>query len=120
MLAADGVALEILPKIDVPGTDGVVAYGQIRQRLVHMLAIALDLNIAAGVMTELSWQKDTLLEILVGLFARKLADEVRKGMPRRYLAHEDDLTAVRGQLPARRMWSEARSPTPSRMTVNHP
>lgn len=105
VLAADGVALEILPKIDVPGTDGVAAYGQIRQRLVHMLAIALDLNIAAGAMTELSWQKDTLLEILVGLFARKLADEVRKGMPRRYLAHEDDLTAVRGQLDITRQFT---------------
>lgn len=105
VLAADGVALEILPKIDVPGTDGAAAYGQIRQRLVHMLAVALDLDIAAGAMTELSWQKDTLLEILVGLFARKLADEVRKGMPRRYLAHEDDLTSVRGRLDITRQFT---------------
>ncbi|MFN6980835.1 MAG: McrC family protein [Brevundimonas sp.] len=105
VLAADGVALEILPKIDVPGGDGTAAYGQIRQRLVHMLAVALDLDIAAGPMTELTWQKETLLEILIGLFARKLADEVRKGMPRRYLAHEDDLTAVRGQLDITRQFT---------------
>lgn len=105
VLAADGVALEILPKIDVPGTDGAAAYGQIRQRLVHMLAIALDLDIAAGAMTELSSQKETILEILIGLFAHKLADEVRKGMPRRYLAHEDDLTAVRGQLDITRQFT---------------
>ena len=105
VLAANGVALEILPKIDVPGADGTAAYGQIRRRLVHMLAVALDLDIAAGAMTELSWQKETLLEILIGLFARKLADEVRKGMPRRYLAHEDDLMAVRGQLDITRQFT---------------
>ncbi|WP_313575278.1 5-methylcytosine restriction system specificity protein McrC [Brevundimonas sp.] len=105
VLAADGVALEILPKIDVPGADSSSGYGQIRQRLVHMLGVALDLDIAAGAMTELSWQKETMLEILIGLFARKLADEVRKGMPRRYLAHEDDLTAVRGQLDITRQFT---------------
>lgn len=105
VLAADGVVLEILPKIDVPGLDGLAAHGQIRQRLVHMLAVALDLDIAAGAMTELSWQKETLLEILIGLFTRKLADEVRKGMPRRYLAHEDDLTALRGRLDVTRQFT---------------
>lgn len=105
VLAADGIALEILPKIDVPDATGATAHGQIRQRLVHMLAVALDLDIAAGPMTELGWQKETLLEILIGLFARKLADEARKGMPRRYLAHEDDLTALRGQMDVTRQFT---------------
>lgn len=105
VLVADGVALEILPKIDVQGVDGPAAHGQIRERLVHMLAVALDLDIAAGAMTGLSWQKETLLEILIGLFARKLADEVRKGMPRRYLAHENDLTALRGRLDVTRQFT---------------
>lgn len=105
VLAAEGIALEILPKIDVPGENSSPGYGQIRQRLVHMLGVALDLDIAAGAMTELSWQKETVLEILISLFARKLADEVRKGMPRRYLAHEGDLTAVRGQLDMTRQFT---------------
>lgn len=105
VLAADGVALEILPKIDVAGADGAMGHGQIRQRLVHMLAVALELDIAAGAMTELNWQKETLLEILIGLFARKLADEVRKGMPRRYLAHENDLAALRGRLDVTRQFT---------------
>ena len=105
VLAADGAVLEILPKIDVPGAEGTVANGQIRERLVHMLAVALDIEIAVGSMTELSWQKDTLLEILIGLFARKLADEVRKGMPRRYVAHEDDLSALRGRMDVTRQFT---------------
>lgn len=118
VLAADGVALEILPKIDVPGADSPSSCGQIRRRLVHMLGVALDLDIAAGAMTELSWQKDTLLEILIGLFARKLADEVRKGMPRRYLAHEDDLTAVRGQLDITRQFTTLIA-RPDRLACRH-
>jgi len=105
VLAADGVVLEILPKIDVPGGDGPETHGRIRERLVHMLAVALDIEIAPGAMTELSWQRETLLEILIGLFARKLADEVRKGMPRRYLAHEDDLAALRGRLDVTRQFT---------------
>lgn len=105
VLVAAGVTLEILPKIDVTGEDGPAGHGQIRRRLVHMLAVALDLNIAAGAMTELNWQKETLLEILIGLFARKLADEVRKGMPRRYLAHDDDLAALRGRLDVTRQFT---------------
>lgn len=105
VLAADGVTLEILPKIDVSGAEEVMAHAQIRHRLVHMLSVALDLDLAAGAMTGLGWQKETLLEILIGLFARKLADEARKGMPRRYLAHEDDLTALRGQLNATRQFT---------------
>ncbi|KJV40137.1 McrBC 5-methylcytosine restriction system component [Brevundimonas sp. KM4] len=105
VLAADGVTLEILPKIDVPEAKGTTTHGQIRHRLVHMLSVALDLNIASGAMTEMNWQKETLLEILIGLFARKLADQVRKGMPRRYLAHEDDLTALRGQFDVTRQFT---------------
>lgn len=105
VLAAEGVVLEILPKIDVPAAGAQAQLGQIRERLVHMLAVALDINIAVGAMTELGWQKHTLLEILIGLFARKLADEVRKGMPRRYLAHADDLAALRGRLNVTRQFT---------------
>lgn len=98
VLAAEGITLEILPKIEVAGGDGTQNHGVIRQRLVHMLGVALDIDVASGAMTELNWQHETILEILIGLFAKKLADEVRKGVPRRYLTHEDDLTSLRGQL----------------------
>lgn len=99
VIAAADCSLEILPKIDVPAPDGTPeARGQIRQRLVHMLAVALDLKIETGAMTALDWQRETLLEILVRLFCDKLTEAVRRGMPRRYIAHEDDLPALRGAL----------------------
>jgi len=97
VVAADACALEILPKIDFPAEGSAErTVGRIRKQLVHMLAVALDMEIASGAVTDLGWQRENLLEILIGLFARKLADVVRQGVPRRYIGHEEDLPALRG------------------------
>jgi 5-methylcytosine-specific restriction enzyme subunit McrC len=98
VIAAEGCALEILPKIDFPGENGAKAKGSVRRRLVHMLAVALDLEIDAGQVTALDWQRETLLEILIRLFSEKLVDAVRHGVPRRYVEHADDLPVLRGRL----------------------
>ena len=99
VIATEGCSLEILPKIDTPAPEGSdTTRGQIRQRLVHMLAVAHDLRIETGRLTDLDWQRDTLLEILIRIFCTKLTEAVRRGMPRRYVGHEDDLPALRGTL----------------------
>ncbi|AOF88325.1 restriction endonuclease [Sinorhizobium sp. RAC02] len=105
VVAAGGCALEILPKIDTPGEEGREAIGTVRRRLVHMLAVALDLKIEAGQVTALHWQEETLLEILIRLFTTKLIDSIRQGMPRRYLQHQDDLPVLRGRLDAKRQFT---------------
>lgn len=105
VVAAGGCALEILPKIG-SRTDGEAdRIGNIRRRLVHMLAVALDIRIDAGQFTALDWQRDTLLELLIRLFSEKLTDAVHKGMPRRYVAHEDDLATLRGRLDVTRQFT---------------
>ncbi|WP_029032930.1 McrC family protein [Salinarimonas rosea] len=93
VIAAEGCSLEILPKID--GLDGE---GAVRRRLVRMLAVALDLDLAAGRLTALDEQREDLLEILIRLFAERLTEAVRRGMPRAYVPEEGDLTALRGRL----------------------
>ncbi|TGT35906.1 MULTISPECIES: restriction endonuclease [unclassified Mesorhizobium] len=105
VIAAEGCAIEILPKIDFPGEDGPEMTGSIRRRLVHMLAVALDLKIDAGQVTTLDWQQETLLEILIRLFSEKLVDAVRQGMPRRYVEHADDLPVLRGGLDVTRQFT---------------
>ncbi len=105
VIAADGCALEILPKIDVPGGDGENIAGSIRRRLVHMLAVALDIKIDAGHVTALDWQRETLLEILIQLFSEKLLDAVRQGVPRRYVEHADDLSVLRGRMDVTRQFT---------------
>ena len=78
VLAAPGCVLEILPKIDVHKQEGSDdEKGAIRKRLVHMLAVALDLKIEVGRITSLDWQRNTLLEILIRIFCDKLTDAVR-------------------------------------------
>lgn len=105
VVAAEGCAIEILPKMDFPGEDGGDVTGSIRRRLVHMLAIALDLKIDAGQVTTLDWQRETLLEILIRLFSEKLVDAVRQGMPRHYVEHADDLPVLRGRLDMTRQFT---------------
>lgn len=106
VIAAENCALEILPKIDVPGeTDGTARTGYIRGRLIHMLDVALDLRIEAGDVTDLDCQRETLLETLIRLFSQRLGDAVRQGMPRRYIMKAADLPALRGRLDVMRQFT---------------
>jgi 5-methylcytosine-specific restriction enzyme subunit McrC len=99
VIAAKDCSLEILPKI------GDLQEGGIRQRLVHMLATVLDLSISAGAVSALDWQNQDLLEILIGLFSRKLTDVVRRGLPRQYVSRQSDLSALRGRLDITRQFT---------------
>lgn len=115
VVAAEGCNLEILPKIDFPsGIEAASRRGLIRRRLIHLLAVALDIEIDAGSITPLGWQKDSVLEILIRLFSTKLADAVRQGMPRRYLHRQEDLRSLRGRLDVGRQFS-ALALNPSRL-----
>jgi 5-methylcytosine-specific restriction enzyme subunit McrC len=107
VIAAEGCALEILPKIDLPGeTDKTARTGGIRKRLIHMLAVALDMRIEAGDVTDHDYQRETLLEILIRLFSAKLVDAIRQGMPRRYVACAEDLPLLRGRLDVTRQFTK--------------
>ena len=104
VIATPDCQLEILPKIE-GGGETEVSDATLRDRLIHMLAVTYDLPIEAGTMTQLGWQRETVLELLIRLFAVKLSDAVRQGRPRHYLEHEDDLPALRGRLDVTRQFS---------------
>lgn len=99
VIVAGRDVLEILPKIDTVVEAGEAPVA--RSRLIHMLAVARDLPIAIGDRALLGLQRESLLEQLVVLFAAALADALRRGMPRRYRACEDDLPSLRGRLDVR-------------------
>ena len=105
VIVAKDCALEILPKIDTPGQTGSAATGHIRKRLIHMLAVALNTRIETGAITDLEFQRETLLDILIKLFAIKLIDALRHGMPRCYAGQVDDLPMLRGRLDAARQFT---------------
>ncbi len=104
VIATPSCQLEILPKIE-GANEGSVDDATLRHRLIHMLAIARDIRIDARGITQLGWQHDTILELLIRLFCTKLADAVRQGIPQQYTDHEDDLPALRGRLDVTRQFS---------------
>lgn len=98
ILTVPGIALEILPKVD--GDDGAV-----RAALVHMLAVARGIRPAHGDLAAMATQVHDLLELLVRLFAERLLSTVRRGLPRRYVHHEEDLGVLRGSLNVKRQFT---------------
>lgn len=104
VIATPGCQLEILPKIEGAGERGVDDT-TLRRRLIHMLAIARNIRIDAGAITQLDWQRHTLLELLIRLFCSKLGDAVRQGIPQQYVDQEDDLPSLRGRLDLTRQFS---------------
>ncbi len=98
VIAAPGCSLEIFPKIDRLDTASVDGLRSVRERLVRMLDVALGLDIGDGAASAMARQAEGILDILIRLFADKLLNEARRGLPRAYLQHEDDLPALRGRL----------------------
>ena len=96
VIAGQNCSLEILPKVDPEGIDEGLT--TVRGRLVHMLDVALGLNLSSGEATTIAHRADSLLEVFIALFADRLLAEVRRGLPRQYRAHEDDVRALRGRL----------------------
>ena len=95
VIAAPGCSLEILPKIDATLDENDET---IRTRLVSMLDVALGLKLGDGQALAMARQKETLLDILIRLFADRLLAEARRGLPRAYMPQEENLAALRGRL----------------------
>ena len=113
VIATSDCQLEILPKIEGAG-ERDVDHATLRHRLIHMLAVARDIRIDAGPITQLGWQRHTILELLIRLYCSKLADAVRQGIPRQYADHADDLPNLRGRLDVTRQFS-ALAVTPQKL-----
>lgn len=96
VIAARGCSLEILPKVDPAGADE--AAGTVRAQLVHMLDVALGLDLSTGEGTTMAHRAESLLDLFIALFADRLLAEVRRGLPRQYRTREDDLRTLRGRL----------------------
>ena len=98
VLAAPGIAVEILPKVD--GLDGAV-----RAALVQMLAVVRDFDVPTSDLAAMSTQRHNWLELLIELFAQRLRTAIRRGLPRRYVRHEEDLAVLRGTLNVKRQFT---------------
>lgn len=102
VISAPGCSLEILPKIDA---ETLEPNATIRHRLVRMLDVAIGLELGDGAAAAMARQTETLLDILIRLFADRLLAEARRGLPSAYLSQEGDLPALRGRLNVRRQFT---------------
>jgi 5-methylcytosine-specific restriction enzyme subunit McrC len=102
VIAGPGCSLEILPKIHPEADDSDVVA---RRRLLQMLDVAVGLQIGEGQVASMGRQSETLLDILIRLFADRLLAETRRGLPRTYLEQEEDLPVLRGRLNVRRQYT---------------
>lgn len=100
VIATPSVRLEILPKIEK------IEHIETRGTLIKMIGAALSIPIYDGDITPLNTQDRDLLEILILIFARRLASEVRKGLTRNYSRHFDDLARLRGKLDVTRQFTK--------------
>lgn len=96
VIAARGASLEILPKVDPVAPDDTQT--TVRSRLMHMLNIALGLDISTGEVSAMSHRADSLLDLFIALFADRLLFEVHRGLPRQYQHFSEDLPTLRGRL----------------------
>ncbi|HBT3024114.1 TPA: calmodulin-binding protein, partial [Klebsiella pneumoniae] len=69
VIAAPGCSLEILPKFD---DETIEPDATIRNRLIRMLDVALGLKLGNGQAATMARQAESLLEILIRLFAERL------------------------------------------------
>lgn len=88
-LGAD--TIEVLPKVDGDEIN-------VRRNLVAMLSVAHDLEISEGDAARVAVQNHSILEILIGLFCKKLFAQVHRGLVRRYEGREENLSVLRGKL----------------------
>ncbi len=83
--------VEILPKIE-----GEIS--QVRHNLAKMISVVLDLELFDDDSTKVDKHCESILEILVRLFCKKLWQCVRRGMVRCYETRSENLTMLRGRL----------------------
>jgi 5-methylcytosine-specific restriction enzyme subunit McrC len=112
MIAAADVRLEILPKIEG------LELGETRQALIGMLSLAWNVPVRDGEITGHDYQNCDLLELLMGLFARRLRETIRAGLSRAYSQHEADLSCLRGKLAVTRQFTNLAA-SPNRLACRY-
>lgn len=105
VIAAEGCSLEILPKLDPDAADNPADAPALRERLIGLLDVAWTLRLSTGATAAIAHQPHSVLDVLIRLFAERLITQTRRGLPRAYLTHEEDLPALRGRLDVMRQFT---------------
>lgn len=98
LMGVGSISLEILPKLRG-------AVGDDRQALVRMLTVAHELPTDGGEANRVERPSGDLLDVFGFMFLKKLESAARKGLPRSYIASNNDLPVMRGRLDIKRQFT---------------
>jgi 5-methylcytosine-specific restriction enzyme subunit McrC len=100
-----GLTIEILPKISAPlelvidpGSRLRGDWAQAQKNLLFMLAVAGFIPFTERDFASLETARMPLFEALVLVFARRLIEELRRGLDRAYVRREENLSVLRGKI----------------------
>lgn len=87
--------LEFLPKIETAERESLPA---VRHNLLEMLLVAYDLGGNSSGHAGLASRAVGWLDLLILLYCRALADQIRRGLVKRYRLEQEDLPTVKGRI----------------------
>lgn len=94
VISFGGHQIEILPKLLGSATNK----SSIIENLTHMLSYVNKLPVFDNELGNLSSSSMDFLDIYIKIFAQKLSISLRKGVPRRYITEEDNLSCIKGKI----------------------
>ena len=86
--------IEILPKLLGNYSDK----SSIIKNLTHMLSYVHKLPIHDNELGDLSSSSLNFLDVYIKIFAHKLSDALRKGVPRSYITEEENINCIKGKI----------------------
>jgi 5-methylcytosine-specific restriction enzyme subunit McrC len=105
VIQVPGLSIEILPKI-APSAETVVdpdavaraRWAQAQRNLLYMLAVAGIMPYSERGFANVEITRMPLLEGLISAFARRLIEELRRGLNRAYVVRNENLPVLRGKI----------------------
>ena len=93
LVVVDDLQVEVLPKVD-----GWSSVTKARQALLHMLAVAHDLDVKPSDVAACVAQEEPVLASLARIYVMKLAEALRRGLRQEYRHEEERLSRIRGKV----------------------
>ena len=102
LVRVGGRDIEVLPKIEsenrTADSSKSISDASIRQNLISMLLVAFDTKTLLPGDTQSVLEKSTWLDAFIRIFCQNLAEQVRRGLVKRYRIEEDNLHVVQGRI----------------------
>ncbi|NUY33822.1 hypothetical protein F0160_25445 [Paraburkholderia sp. JPY303] len=89
-------SIELLPKIESPGE--VAKTPVVRHNLLRMLLTAMDTDVHVPDAVDSELARAAWLDVFIRIFCGTLAEQIRRGIIKRYRDEQDDLGVVRGHI----------------------